>query len=92
MTRCVTTIAAVTLTQPTTGPDADSTATMVATIAPGPASRGVPRGTSAALVATESGSGCSSALSVSSSSATSSNNSPPEICSAGTVMPKNRRM
>ena len=65
-------------------PSTDCTNSMVATIAPGPASSGVPSGTSATLVpAVAVG---SFSLSVSSSSATSSSSSPPAPCSAGSEM------
>ena len=66
------------------------TNTMVATIAPGPASRGVPSGTSATLTSRTSLG--SSARSVSSSSATMSSSSPPAPCSAGMPMPRKVRI
>ena len=66
------------------GPSARCTNSMVATIAPGPASSGVPSGTSATLeVDWLLG---SSALPVSSSSATSRSSSRPAPCSAGRSM------
>ena len=60
--------------------------TIVATMAPGPASSGVPSGTRATLTSgTPDGSSCRS---VSSSSATMSSSSPPAPCSAGMPMPE----
>ena len=75
--------AAITTVEPMS-PEVDSTASIVATIAPGPASSGVPNGTIATFTA-ESGASCSSGLSnlpVSNSNATSSSSRPPETCSA----------
>ena len=91
-TICVPMIAAVTETHPAAPPPVASTATMAATIAPGPASRGVPKGTRAALEVTASGSGLSSALSVSSSRATRRRSNPPATWREGTEMPRNFRM
>ena len=62
------------------------TKTIVATIAPGPASSGVPSGTSATLTSRTSAG--VSLRPVSSSSATSSSSSPPAPCSAGSVIPR----
>src|SRR5664280_1823138 len=67
-------------------PCARRTNTMVATMAPGPASSGVPKGTSATL--TSGTSFGASRRSVSSSRATSANSSPPAPCSAGTPIPR----
>ena len=92
MAMCVPMIAAVTETHPATPPPVVSTATIAATMAPGPASRGVPRGTRAALAVTASGSGLSSTLSVSSSRATRSSSSPPATWREGTEIPRNFRM
>jgi len=63
---------------------------MVATIAPGPASSGVPSGTIATL--TSSTSSGSSVFPVSSSKDTMSRSRPPEACIAGSVMPRNVRI
>src|SRR2546429_288107 len=62
---------------------------MVATIAPGPASSGVPSGTSATfVVGTLSG---SSDFPVSNCNATSTSSSPPAPCNAGRSIPRARR-
>ncbi len=65
---------------------ARSTKTIVATIAPGPASSGVPSGTSATLTSLVWAG--SSARPVRSSSATSSRSSPPAHCRAGREIPR----
>ena len=62
------------------------TNTMVATMAPGPASSGVPSGTRATLTFPFPDGCGSSILPVSSSMAMSSRSSPPDACSAGSVM------
>ena len=69
-------------------PSACCTNTMVATIAPGPASSGVPSGTRATLTSRTSAG--SSWRSVSSSSATMSSSRPPAPCNAGMPMPRKR--
>ena len=63
---------------------------IVATIAPGPASNGVPSGTIATL--TSSTSVGSSVFPVSSSSETTSSSRPPETCMAGSEIPRNCRI
>ncbi len=85
MTRCTATIAAATASRSAL-PSMPWTNTIVATIAPGPASNGVPSGTSAAFTfCVASG---SVAVPVSSCSATRSSSSPPAACSAGNVIPR----
>ena len=66
-------------------PSTRCTNSIEATIAPGPASSGVPSGTMATLTLPLGASG-SSSLPVSSSIATSRSSSPPEPCSAGSEM------